>query len=84
MLAQSMSDFDTFRIIAETVTPLAGIVGLGWWLRSQFSDTKKELYEAYEQHEKQDQSRHEDNLREFAKVFVALAELGWRNGKRVQ
>lgn len=64
---------------------------LGWYLRGKFSDVKdagekrwqvlkEALDRKYDEHEVRDQKRHEDNLGEFRKVYIALTQLGWRNG----
>lgn len=78
-------------IVSVAAVVVIAIWALGWWLRGQFQQVKDAsdarwmtvkdaLDEKYDLHERQDQKRHEDNLKQFGRIYVALAQLGWRNG----
>lgn len=77
---------------ATAVAVVFSIWGLGWWLRGKFQEIKdygdkrwlrvsQMFTQKVDDHENQDQQRHEDNLNRFMRIEVALAQLGWRNGK---
>jgi hypothetical protein len=59
---------------------LSSAAMLGFWMSRQFSSAKKELYVKIDEHEREDQRRHEDNLGEFRRIYIGLTQLGWRNG----
>lgn len=93
ILFDSLGDMtlEQLKLVIDVAAPIASAVVLGWWVRSQFSETKREMYQhtevvknqltaLYKEHEKSDSDRHESNLGNFQRIFVALAELGWRNG----
>lgn len=61
---------------AGVITIVTSVGGLGWFLRDKLSDLKGALETKLDDHEVQDQGRHEDNLRRFGQVNVALARLG--------
>ena len=56
------------------------VSGLGWWLRGKFTQVDNNSQARWLDHEEKDQNRHEDNLKKFSGIAVALAQLGWRNG----
>ncbi len=64
--------------ITVSFTVLTGLFGLGWWLKSQFSDVKSVFYQEIEKHEVTDQLRHDDNLRRFEKINISVAKLETR------
>lgn len=70
----------------------SAIAVLGWWLSGRFRRVEEEARkeaervalkadEAIQRHEIIDQQRHEENLRNFQKIFVSLARNGL-NGDR--
>jgi len=79
-------DLDSIAKIAEISAPFIAVVGFGWWLRDQFSKNSRNIFEFFnakiDEHEKLDQSRHEDNLNEFRQIAVALAQMGYRRGNQ--
>ncbi len=64
--------------ITVSFTVLTGLFGLGWWLKSQFSDVKSAFYTEIERHESTDQHRHDANLERFEKISVSIAKLETR------
>jgi hypothetical protein len=67
----------------EMVTLIVAVGGswpavgtLGWWLSTQFRRTDEKAAAALAAHEALDQQRHDDTLRNFGRVYVALARRG--------
>ena len=65
----------------------AGIGGLAWWLSGRFRKAEvnarehadkvaDKAQEAIDKHEEIDERRHGENLKNFQKIFVALARSG--------
>jgi hypothetical protein len=71
---------DTLKLILEFVGPFSAVATLGWWLRGQFSERDRLLYARMDEIKAENQTRHEQNLSQFSRVYVALTQLGWRNG----
>lgn len=68
-------------------TLLAVVAVFGWrardWLAREFSKTRDTFYQKMEERDETNLKRHEENLRQFSKIYIALARLGWhgRNGE---
>ena len=69
----------------------AAVGCLGWWLSTQFRNVELKAAQVAEQlalkaeetmerHEIIDQRRHEEARDNTQKIFIALTQLGWRNG----
>lgn len=65
-------------------TLLAVVAVFGWrardWLAREFTKTRETFYNKMEERDRTNLQRHEENLRQFSKIYIALARLGWRNG----
>ncbi len=66
-------------IIIGVTGSAASVASLGWWLSARFRAVENACREMLEEHEQKDQERHEENLKRFAQISVALARLGYRN-----
>ncbi|MFI4941182.1 MAG: hypothetical protein ACHP7O_12685 [Burkholderiales bacterium] len=76
-----MQNVDT--IIAGTVataTMLASILYLGWWMRDQFSKLGHNMFKEMEKSRELNQERHDQNLRAFEQIRIALARAGLWHG----
>jgi hypothetical protein len=67
-------------IVTAVAASTSSAAGLGWWLSGRFRKTENFHRELLSSHEKEDASRHEDNLERFRLISVALARLGYTNG----
>jgi hypothetical protein len=50
---------------------------LGWWLSGQFRRVEKSAQDALDRHEEKDQAREVASLRNFGRIYVALAQRGY-------
>lgn len=53
------------------------VATLGWWLSGQFRNTDDKAAKALASHEKLDQERHDATMRDFGRIYVALAKKGF-------
>ena len=68
-------------IAALTAVSCVSSVGaLGWWLSGRFRSVETSFGEKIESLRARQDVRHEENLRRFGQISVALARLGYRNG----
>lgn len=57
-------------------------VTIAWRLREWLSGKFGMVFERIDENRKKADDRHEENLRRFERLRVALAELGWRSGRQ--
>lgn len=60
---------------------LLAVAKLGFWIRDMFSDFSRKFYSEMEKSRTLNQERHEENLKSFEAIRLALARAGFWNGK---
>ena len=81
MIVMEITYIQVLTIAASLGGSFSAVASLGWWLSGQFRQVEKKTEETIGRHEVVDQNRHEQNLAEFQKIYVALARVG-ANGDR--
>lgn len=83
MTFQELTDPGIAPIVASVLSIIFALnMAFARWLIKNFTDLRSEIRSVNERivawldaHEKEDQRRHEDNLRRFEQISVALAKL---------
>lgn len=83
-MADGLDATITLGQVVSIVTGIASIGGLGYWMAGRFRAIEHLADAALDRHETKDQLRHEENLRRFESVSIALARLGWRSDDPVR
>jgi hypothetical protein len=69
-------DQSLLTIFAAVAGSWSAMGTLGWWLSGQFRKTEARATQALASHEALDNQRHEDTLKNFGRIYVALARKG--------
>lgn len=73
----ALQDDQVITILAAVAGSWSAMGTLGWWLSGQFRRVEEKASKALAVHEKLDNDRHEQNLINFGRVYVALARKGF-------
>jgi hypothetical protein len=65
-----------FGLVTAAASSWAAVGTLGWWLSGRFRAVEKSTADTIAKHEVIDQNRHDENLRNFQRIFVKLARHG--------
>lgn len=72
----AQADDQVLTIFAAVAGSWSAMGTLGWWLSGQFRRVEERARVALAAHEALDQQRHDDAMRNFGRVYVALARRG--------
>jgi len=72
----------TLTAVAAVLASFSSVASLGWWLSGQFRKVEMKTEETINKHEKVDQQRHDENLRNFQRIYMAMSRARLFNGEQ--